>query len=138
MRGKVLAPEHSDTIESMGNLAVQSGRMGRNAEAAELFRVVRDTSQRAVGPEDPATLASMDLGREIGCLRQTAEAVERYKAVLDIYRKRHQSAHPHALVCMAGLACELDNMGRHPEAVDYFKAVLDMRREVLGPEYRFV
>src|SRR3954464_11961823 len=59
VHGRVLGPEHPDTLISMANLASTYRNQGRWKEAEELGMQVMEVHSRVLGPEHPDTLANM-------------------------------------------------------------------------------
>lgn len=73
----MLGPEHPTTLKSGNHLAVQLGKLGRHAEAAELHQHVWNSRQQVLGPAHPDTLSSgSELASELGELGRHEEAAE--------------------------------------------------------------
>jgi hypothetical protein len=56
LRGRVLGPEHPDTITSINNLAGTVEQLGRVQEAALLYKQLWEVSAKVWGSEDVQTV----------------------------------------------------------------------------------
>ena len=57
-RGRMLGPDHPDTLASMNNLAVAYHEAGRRSEAVKLFEKTLAAYERLLGSDHPGTVAS--------------------------------------------------------------------------------
>jgi tetratricopeptide (TPR) repeat protein len=64
IRGRVLGPEHPDTLTCMHDLAVSISRQGRYEDAEKLYRELLEIKRRSLGEAHPETLEAVrDLAR---------------------------------------------------------------------------
>lgn len=80
-RGRVLGPDHPDTLVSHREVAVALGWLGRWAAALTEYRLVAAARERVLGPDRPDTLVARD--DEAHCLEQLGRAAE----AADLYRR---------------------------------------------------
>ncbi|KAL6711387.1 hypothetical protein ACN47E_004321 [Coniothyrium glycines] len=76
-----LGPEHSDTIQSMGNLAIALRRQGKYAGAEQTDRKALALREKVFGHNHPLTVASM------GALSLALESRGRYNEAATLARK---------------------------------------------------
>eukprot|EP00983_Pelagomonas_calceolata_P085265 1156520-Pelagomonas_calceolata.AAC.3 len=137
--GRLLGPEHPDTLESKHFIALSLNFQGKHAEAEGKLRQVIELQQKVLGPEHFLTIRSMsNLAVTMGEQGRHAEAegVQRqekytsvsphdvqisregkgYIAVLELMQKTLGYEHPDTLACMVGLAASLGRQGKLTEA----------------------
>jgi hypothetical protein len=56
----VRAPEHSETLAAMNNLAITLNDEKQHFEAEKIYREALDAERRVLGPEHPDTLGTMN------------------------------------------------------------------------------
>jgi tetratricopeptide (TPR) repeat protein len=131
-----LGPEHLDTLVSMHYVGVVLWRQGKNKEAEEIHRQVRELREKLLGPEHPDTLESIHyiaLGLSGQGLYKAAEEIERQ--VLKLRKKVLGPEHPNTLLTMDNLASTLWSQGEYKAAEEMERQVLKLREKVLGPEH---
>jgi non-specific serine/threonine protein kinase/serine/threonine-protein kinase len=133
---RVLGPEHSDTLRSMGTLAAVLAYRGHYAEAEKLQRETLEIRRRVLGPEHPDTLASRNLlAATLVYDGHESEAEKLERETLDIRRRVLGAEHQDTLASMSLLAFALDGEGRFTESEKLFRETINVQRRVLGPEH---
>jgi eukaryotic-like serine/threonine-protein kinase len=133
--GRVLGPEHRETLDSRNDLAAILWREGHYAEAEKLSRETLEISRRVLGPEHQETLASLNiLAVDLDEWGHYAEAEKLEQETLDIQRRVLGPEDPGTINSMNNLANTLWHEGRNVEAEKLNRETLDIRRRVLGPE----
>jgi tetratricopeptide (TPR) repeat protein len=129
---QTLGPDHSNTLATLGNLAVANRRAGRTAEAIVLLEQVRGATEAALGADDPITLTTLDnLGGAYLDAGRTVEAVALLEKVRDARVVKMGPDHRHTLITLNDLAGAYRKARRPVEAV----ALLEQARDALGVEF---
>jgi tetratricopeptide (TPR) repeat protein len=136
MSKTVLGEEHSETLTSMGNLALTYRNQGRWKEAEELQARDLEICSRVLGREHPDTLASManlasiywNQGRYIDAEGLQTQVIDARKRVLG-------EEHPDILISMANLALTYQSQGQWKEAEELQARDLEICSRVLGREH---
>ncbi|KAJ5620527.1 P-loop containing nucleoside triphosphate hydrolase protein [Penicillium lagena] len=164
-RGRLLGPEHPDTLISMSNLASTYHNQGRWKEADELgVQVVEgsnlasmyryqgrfqeaeelevqvieviETREQVLGPEHPDTLTSMSNLASIHRNQgRFKESEELEVQVIERFKRVLGPDHPHTLISMANLASTYRYQGRFKESEELDVQVMEIRKQVLGLEH---
>ncbi|MBI5385961.1 MAG: tetratricopeptide repeat protein [Verrucomicrobia bacterium] len=109
---------------------------GRYEEAIAQGRQAVNHLQRALGPEDPDTLASRNnLAEDLRAQGKHAEAEKEHRTVLALRERVLGPEHPDTLASRNNLAEDLRAQGKHAEAEKEHRAVLAIFERVLGPEH---
>jgi tetratricopeptide (TPR) repeat protein len=110
--------------------------VGSYNTAARLLKGVLEAQKRALGPEHPDTLASMDnLASTYWNQGKWNEAEALGVEVLEARKRVLGSEHPDTLRSMNNLASTYGNQGKLNEAEALEVEVLEARKRVLGPEH---
>jgi serine/threonine protein kinase/Tfp pilus assembly protein PilF len=110
--------------------------LGLYARAESLLTSAVDIRRRVLGPQNPATLTSMDdLGWVLQEQGRYPEAEKLVREALASRRRVLGPEHPDTLVSMNVLAKILQLEGHSAEAETLNRETLDIRRRVLGPEH---
>ncbi|MCJ1232044.1 hypothetical protein MMC12_008725, partial [Toensbergia leucococca] len=138
MKTRVLGPEHSDTLTSMGNLAWTFQDQGRWKEAEGLHERVMEAMKRVSGPEHPNTLIIMN--NLAGTFRNQGrwkEAEGLHERVMETRKRVLGPEHPKTLNSMHNLALTFWNQGRWKEAEGLQIKVTEAMKRVSGPEHPY-
>ncbi|KAL4860606.1 hypothetical protein BDV12DRAFT_204865 [Aspergillus spectabilis] len=109
---------------------------GRYSEAEILFRNVLAMRERACGPEDPDTLASISqLGSVLAQQGKYEEAEAMHRRDLAGSEKVLGPDHPDTLTSVSQLGSVLDDQGGYGEAEAMHRRAFHSREKVLGPEH---
>jgi CHAT domain-containing protein/tetratricopeptide (TPR) repeat protein len=131
-----LGPEHPNTLNSMGNLALSYAALSRHAEALKLDEETLALRRSKLGPDHPDTLTSMgNLALNYAALGHHAEALRLHEEALLLRRRRLGPDHPDTLTSMSNLALSYAALGRDAEALKLHEETLVLRRSKLGPEH---
>jgi len=136
LRKARLGPDHPDTLQSMGSVAVSYYALGRQAEALKLQEETLALRKARLGPDHPETLRNMgnlavchdSLDRHAEALTLCEETLAREKAALG-------PDHPETLKAVNNLAASYSRLGRHAEALKLFEETLALQRTKLGPDH---
>ncbi|GGS58492.1 serine/threonine-protein kinase [Streptomyces badius] len=132
-RGRVLGPDHPDTLASHYEIGLTLSRTGRAEEALREFTRVAEGRERALGADHPLTLAARQAtAHALGRLGRHAEARRLYETVLAVRERVMGPDHPDTLRCRHNLAFTLCRLGRPEESWRLAREVADARARVLG------
>ncbi|GGS18317.1 serine/threonine-protein kinase [Streptomyces rubiginosohelvolus] len=135
-RGRVLGPDHPDTLASHYEIGLTLSRTGRAEEALSAFTRVAEGRERALGADHPHTLAARQAtAHSLGRLGRHAEAHQVYETVLAVRERVMGPDHPDTLRCRHNLAFNLCRLGRPEESCRIAGEVADARARVLGPTH---
>ena len=125
--------EHSETLESMANLASTYWRQGRLSEAERMGVRVMKTRTKVLGEEHSDTLDSMnDLALTYADQGRWDEAEQLQERVMKIDMKVFGKEHPDTLSSMNNLASTYRDQGRWNEAEQLQERVTKLQTRVLG------
>ncbi|MEU2799311.1 tetratricopeptide repeat protein [Streptomyces sp. NPDC007117] len=132
-RGRVLGPDHPDTLASQYEIGLTLSRTGRADEALSMFTRVAEGRERALGADHPHTLtARQATAHALGRIGRHAEAHRVYERVLAVRERVMGPDHPDTLRCRHNLAFSLGRLGRPEESCRIAREVADARARVLG------
>jgi serine/threonine protein kinase/tetratricopeptide (TPR) repeat protein len=132
---RVLGSENPDTISTLSSVAWVEGRLGKRAEATNLFEKVLELRRRILGPENSDTLTTMhDLAGSYLHLGRFAESESLYRQTLQIQLRLFGREDPGALETMDDLSNPIWEQGRKAEAESLLKGALEIEHRVLGDE----
>ncbi|MFC8657614.1 tetratricopeptide repeat protein [Streptomyces parvus] len=135
-RGRVLGPDHPDTLASHYEIGLTLSRTGRAEEALHEFARVAEGREHALGTDHPLTLAARQAtAHALGRLGRHAEAHQLYETVLAVRERVMGPDHPDTLRCRHNLAFTLCRLGRPEESWRLAREVADARARVLGPTH---
>ncbi|KAJ4376901.1 hypothetical protein N0V86_006338 [Didymella sp. IMI 355093] len=135
-RGKMLTPEHPDTLTSMNEVANALSSQGKYAEAEKMHRNTLQLMQKVLGKEHPHTLASMNnLALALSDQGKYAEAEEMHRNTLQLREKVSGKEHPHTLTSMNEVALALSDQGKYAEAEKMHRKELQLSKEVKGEKH---
>ncbi|KAI9766297.1 MAG: hypothetical protein M1839_004928 [Geoglossum umbratile] len=135
-RGKVLGPEHPDTLTSIGNLGSVLESLGRYGEAEAMHRRVLEGREKVLGPEHPDTLTSIShLGSALESLGRYGAAEAMHRRALEGREKVLGPEQPDTLTSISHLGSALESLGRYGAAEAMHRRALEGREKVLGPEH---
>ena len=134
--GRLLGPEHPDTLNSRNSLAAAYLAAGRVDEAIPLFEQILAVRQRMLGPDDSETLVSQNnLASAYQDAGRIAEAIRLYELNLEVRERLLGSDHPSTLNSRGNLAAAYRDGGRVDEAIPLLEQTLADRERVLGPDH---
>jgi serine/threonine protein kinase/tetratricopeptide (TPR) repeat protein len=136
IRKRLLGDDHSDTLESLNDLAFLYMRLGRYAEAEPIFFKSLATRERLLGRDHPDTLTSMNNLAWV-YLNQTryVEAEPLLLEVLEIRRRVLGNDHPDTLLVMNDLAATHRMQDRWAKAEALWLEAMEKYRRVLGDDH---
>ncbi len=127
-----LGPDHSLTLQALGNLAVVVGDLGDTAGSERLHSEVLDASRRTLGPRHPETLTTLHaLAISIMQQGRHAEAVEPLLELLAANQSQLGDDHPQVLRTTNLVGSALRQSGQPERSEPYY------RRSVEGFIARF-
>ena len=134
--GRLLGPDHPDTLNSRNSLAAAYLAAGRVDEAIPLFEQILAVRQRTLGPDDSETLVSQNnLASAYQDAGRIAEAIRLYELNLEIRERLLGSDHPRTLNSRGNLAAAHRDEGQVGKAIPLLEQTLADRERVLGPDH---
>lgn len=132
---KTLGPYHSDTANSLNNLALLYYSQGRFEEALPLLQRALQIREKVLGPEHLDTAASLD-NLAILYRRQDRyeEALPLNQRALSIWEQALGPDNPDVAVSLNNLATLYQSQGRYAEALPLLQRALAICQTVLGPD----
>ena len=134
--GRVLGPDHHDTLTAQNNLAVAYQEAGRSAEAVPLFERTLSGMERLLGPDHPDTVTTRNnlavACRDAGRPAETVLVVARALAALE---RLLGPDHPDTVTTRNNLAVAYQEAGRAAEAIPLFERTLAALEQLLGPDH---
>ena len=128
--------EGEDLMNLRNNLGSVLCQLGRYGEAEEVLRQVMESREKALGPEDPDTLATAhNFALALTNLGRFEEAETLYRKVQDGRQRSLRPEHPDTLACINNLATVLDKQGKYHEAEGEYRRALEGFEKALGPEH---
>jgi tetratricopeptide (TPR) repeat protein len=132
--GRLLGPDHVDTLNSRNSLAAAYLAAGRVDEAIPLFEQILAVRQRTLGPNDAETLVSQNnLASAYQDAGRVDEAIRLYELNLEVRERLLGADHPSTLNSRGNLAAAYRDGGRLDEAIQLLERTLADRERVLGP-----
>jgi tetratricopeptide (TPR) repeat protein len=134
--GRVLGPDHPDTLASRNNLAGAYRAAGRAAEAIPLHQQTLADRLRVLGLDHPDTLQSRNnLAAAYQDAGRAAEAIPLFEQTLAARERLLGPDHPSTLGSRNNLAAAYQDAGRAAEAIPLFEQTLAAFEQVLGPDH---
>ncbi|KAJ4403177.1 hypothetical protein N0V91_006754 [Didymella pomorum] len=134
--GRVLGPEHPDTLTSMNEVAHALSNQGKYLEAEDMHRETLELRKEVLGEKHPDTLMSMnDLAQALSGQGEYVEAEEMHRETLELREEVLGEKHPDTLISMNNLAYALSGQGDYVEAEKMHREILELNKEVLGEEH---
>jgi serine/threonine protein kinase/tetratricopeptide (TPR) repeat protein len=134
--GRYCGPDHTDTLNTMHNLANSYAVLGRHAEALKLREETLAARKRVLPPDHRDTLKSMhNLANSYAALGRHTEAVRLFEEVLAAEKRVLPPDHPSTLVSMHNLANSYAALGRDAEALKLREQALAAQKRVLPPDH---
>jgi tetratricopeptide (TPR) repeat protein len=138
-RAEHLTNRMADPVEWAGvefGIAGVFHNQGRYQDSEGVWQEVLKERRRALGAEDPQTLAARDgLAEALEYESDYAGAEAEYREVIKLRTKILGPEHAETLASRSGLANTLDDQGKYQEAEAEYRAVLEIRTTKLGPEH---
>lgn len=130
-----LAKDPEAQAHMMYVMAEVYDNLGLIADTRSLVERAAELQRRVLGPENPETLASMDLlGKTLVKQGRFAEAETLQRATISARTRVLGPEHPDTLHSMILLARVLSSQGKHAEADKLGHEAVNIERRVLGPE----
>ena len=134
--GRLLGPDHPDTLNSRNSLAAAYLAAGRVDEAIPLFEQILVVRQRTLGPDDSETLVSQNnLASAYQDAGRIAEAIRLYELNLEVRERLLGSDHPSTMNSRGNLAAAYRDEGQVGKAIPLLEQTLADRERVLGPDH---
>ena len=133
-RGRVLGPEHPDTLAARANFAISTGAAGDAAEARDQLAALLPMAERVLGPEHPATLAyGVNLARWTAEGGDPTGARDLSAALLPVAERVFGPEHAITLAVAASLTLWTGAAGDVAGARDQYAALLPVLERLSGP-----
>jgi non-specific serine/threonine protein kinase/serine/threonine-protein kinase len=135
-RRRLLGPDHTDTIDSLHNLAAMLADDGNLSEAEPLMREALERSRRNFGDGEPATLRTLNnLAALLYHQGKFAEAEPLFRDGLAQFQRTQGQEHPETLAAINNLASVLQVLGKLTEAEQLYRQALQVSRRTLGDDH---
>jgi tetratricopeptide (TPR) repeat protein len=135
-RGKLLEPEHINTLNARSGLCAALTFQDKFEEAEIIYRSNLEIIKRRLGPEDPGTLTTLhNLGVNLQLQDKLDEAEKILRQVLEMRERISGKQHLDTLRSMAVLAGVLRDQEKYGEAESLYRQVLEGREKGLDPEH---
>jgi len=136
LRKTALGEEHSDTLESLNNLALVLCRQGKDAEAEQLYRQCLEVHKRVLGDGHPETMSTLNnFALALAVQGKYAEAEPIFRECLETGKRVLGDEHRYTSTSLSNLACVLENLGKYNEAEQFHRQCLEVRRRALGEDH---
>jgi serine/threonine protein kinase len=135
LRKALLGPDHSDTLESMKQLANVYSWLGSHSESIALREQAVKSSSAVLGPDHPETrrrLLQLAWGYEFA--GHLERSVPLKKQLLEYERTHEGPTHPATLAAMQSLAWDYGLMGRLEESMALFEKSVALQNTGFGQE----
>jgi CHAT domain-containing protein/tetratricopeptide (TPR) repeat protein len=133
IRRKVLGEEHSDTGQSLHNVAVNLNEQGRARDARPLLEQALAIARKTLGEDHPGTATcTMSLAVMLNDQGSYVEAQPLFEKALRIMRGAWGENHPMVARAYDSLATNLQSQGRFADAQPLFDKSLAIARRTLG------
>ncbi|MGW0598666.1 FxSxx-COOH system tetratricopeptide repeat protein [Streptomyces sp. NPDC002776] len=130
--------DHEDTLDALGNVAVDQRIKGDFAAALELSESVHQRYVRLLGAEDPETLrAAHNLGVSLRLVGDFARARELDEHTLHSKQQQYGQDHVVSLVTWVSLILDMRELGDYHTALSYQCEVTERVLRLLGPDKPF-
>jgi RNA polymerase sigma factor (sigma-70 family) len=134
--GRLLGPDHPDTLNSRNSIAAAYLAAGRVAEAIPLFEQMLAVRQRMLDPDDREVLtAQNNLASAYQDAGRTAEAIRLYELNLEVRERLLGPDDPSTLTSRGNLAAAYQDAGRAAEAIPLLQQTLAGRERILGTDH---
>lgn len=129
-------PGHPNYAVSLNGIAIVYERLGKYAEAENLYKRALTIKEKAVGADHPDMAPSLNNLANV-YLRQGkyAEAEALYKRTAAINEKTLGANHPDVATTLNNLATVYKDQARYAEAANLHKRVLAIREKALGSDH---
>jgi tetratricopeptide (TPR) repeat protein len=133
-RRRVLPPDHPHIGDTMYNLALAYGDLGRHEDALAMQESALEFRRRVLPPDHPYIGSSMsDLAATYDHLGRHEDALAMQESVLEFRRRVLPPDHPAIGTSMHNLAIIYGVFGRHEDALAMQESALEFNRRVLPP-----
>jgi tetratricopeptide (TPR) repeat protein len=134
--GRVLGPDHPETLKARNAFVNALVWEGKNAEAEAECREIIKLEEKVLGPEHPDTLKTLNrLATTLDYQARYPEAEPEYRRVLELREKLLGPEDADTLGSRSNLAVVLMMEGKYRNAENEFSHVIKLEGKVLGPEH---
>ncbi|KAA8889002.1 tetratricopeptide repeat protein [Nocardia colli] len=131
--GRILGPDHPDTLISRSNLARVHESAGRLDKAIPLYEAVLADCERVHGPDHPGTLITRhNLAVAYTTAQLFDKAIPLYQAILTDYERVLGHGHPNIHLARIHLANAYGAANRPDEAIPLCETTLAEHEQALG------
>jgi tetratricopeptide (TPR) repeat protein len=136
LREIVLGAEHSDTANSLTNLAALHKSQGKYEQAEPLYLRALEILEKVLGTEHPDTIPPMN---NLAIMYKDQDKYEQaeplYLRALEVKEKVLGAKHPDTAPSLLNLAYLFWLQGKYEDAEPYYQKVMDIYETVLGAEH---
>ena len=136
VNGRVLGPQHEDTLTIVHNLAVLNSRQGRDSEAELLYRRALAAREVVLGPDHLHTLETAhDLAASLQAQSRFDEAERLYLRAMAGRQQKLGPDHPATLGSLVHTASIYADSNRRAEAEPLYATATEALERTLGPDH---
>ncbi|MCX5287544.1 FxSxx-COOH system tetratricopeptide repeat protein [Streptomyces sp. NBC_00183] len=129
----LMGPEAQDTIDALGNVAIDHRVRGAFGEALELSESVHQQYQRLLGPDDPETLrAAHNVGVSLRLVGDFGRARELDQLTWHSWTEIYGQDHVNSLRTWLGLILDTRELGDYATALTYHREIVEQAGTLLG------
>jgi tetratricopeptide (TPR) repeat protein len=133
--GRVLGPDHADTLAAGHRLAHAYLAAGRATEAVSWFQWALADRARTLGANHPGTItARLNLGRALVAAGQLGDAITVLSAAVSDYERVRGKDHPDTLGARDELAAAQQAAGQFGDATQLYRRTLADREHAQGAQ----
>ncbi len=133
---RVLGKDHSNTLQSVSNLADLYEDQGRYGDAEPLYKRLFEAKERLLGEDHPHTFRSAgNLALLYFLQGRYGDAEPLYKRAWEASERVFGKEHPDTLISLNNLAEVYRVQGRYAEAEPLYKRVIEAQERVLSKEH---
>jgi len=122
-----------------GAIGAVAQSAGHYQEAADAFARALESTEAALGPDDPRVGAALNnLGHATSSLGHYREALELYRRALAVREKALGPDHPQVANSLSSVSAMQSELADHQAALAGFERVLAIREAALGPDHLLV
>ncbi|MBZ5687441.1 MAG: serine/threonine-protein kinase [Acidobacteriia bacterium] len=136
IRGRILGPEHPDTLKAKERMSPLFAEQGRFAEGEKFDRELLASQRRVLGPDHRETLATQsELFWLLDWLGRSQEGEKLGRTTLAAQQHALGKEDPDTLLSMRRLGSILESEDHLPEAEALSRQSIEIRKRVSGPEH---
>jgi hypothetical protein len=135
-RRRIQGDDHPDTLDTLNQIAVLTGRAGNPAKAVQLFQELLPDQLRILGPDHLDTLRTRSgIALSTGEAGNWRKGLRLYEKLLPDMVRVLGRDHPETLGARGNIAIAAGEAGHPTKALRLFQELLPDRVRILGPDH---